>query len=295
MTYLYFERRYRVAVWSFSIFISASIILFALLKGMQYSTGNYMIPTSQTLNNILALSLTLLLAFPGIVEHYNNQWKSAVNENVPTLLRDLSESVKSGIPLIRALEDASTRDYGPISKPLEAAMVRFNLTSDFEGSLKWLGEELIQPAARRMSVILIEAYSTGGRVIEVLNISANLFTSLAEYQSERDAEMRPYTFVVYLGSLVFMGISFIIITQFLVPLTASSVDPLVAQSGLLSNILSIDYYKSILFWAAIIEALFGGLIAGKIRTGRVSAGLIHSVTLLILTVAFFNSYSVKGV
>lgn len=295
MTYLYFERRYRIAVWAFSFFISASIILLALMRGMQYSTGNYMIPTSQALNNTLVLSLTLLLVFPGIVEYYNNQWRSAVNKNVPILLRDLSESVRSGLSLIRALEDASTRDYGPISKPLEAAMVRFNLTSDIEGSLRWLGEELIQPAARRMSIILIEAYSTGGRVIEVLHISANLFTSLAEYQNERDAEMRPYTFVVYLGSLVFMAISFIIIAQFLVPLTASSADPLVAQSGLLNNILSINYYKAILFWAAVIEALFSGLIAGKIRTGRVSAGLIHSVILLLLTVVFFNSFSVKGV
>ena len=294
MTYIYFERRYRIAVWAFSFFISASIILLAMLRGMHHSTGRYMIPTSQALNNTLALSLTLFLVFPGIVEYYNNRWKSAVNENVPMLLRDLSESVRSGLSLTRAIEDASTRDYGPISKPLEAAIVRFNLTSDFEGSLKWLGETLIQPVARRMSIILIEAYSTGGRIIEVLHISSNLFTSLAEYQHERDAEMRPYTFVVYLGSLIFMVISFVIITQFLVPLTASSIDPLIAQSGLLSNILSIDYYKSILFWAAIIEALFGGLIAGKIRTGRVSAGLIHSVLLLIFTVIFFNSFSVNG-
>ena len=295
MTYIYFERRYRIAVWAVSFFISASLILLVLLRGMQYTTGNYMIPTSQAYNNTLVLSLTLLLGFPGIVEYNNNRWRSAVNKNVPILLRDLSESVRSGLSLIRALEDASTRDYGPISKPLEAAMVRFNLTSDIEGSLRWLGDELIQPAARRMSVILIEAYSTGGRAIEILHVSANLFTRLAEYQNERDAEMRPYTFVVYLGSLVFMAISFIVITQFLVPLTASSADPLVAQSGLLSNILSINYYKAILFWAAVIEALFSGLIAGKIRTGRVSSGLIHSVILLLLTVVFFNSFSVKGV
>jgi len=97
-----------------------------------------------------------------------------------------------------------------------------------------------------MSTILIEAYETGGRIIDVLDVGVDLFTSLDEYREERDAQMRPYLL----------------------------------------------YYKAVLMWAAVMEALFGGLVAGKISEGRISVGLIHSVLLLVITVVFFNVFSV---
>jgi hypothetical protein len=39
-------------------------------------------------------------------------------------------------------------------------------------------------------------------------------------------------------------------------------------------------------------SLLGGLIAGKISDGRVAAGLIHSEILLLLTLVFYNLFSV---
>jgi hypothetical protein len=41
-----------------------------------------------------------------------------------------------------------------------------------------------------------------------------------------------------------------------------------------------------------MESVFGGLVAGKIGSGRISAGLLHTVMLLSTTVAFFNVFSV---
>jgi hypothetical protein len=54
----------------------------------------------------------------------------------------------------------------------------------------------------------------------------------------------------------------------------------------------IHFFKSILFWAAGIQAIFGGLVAGKISTGRLSGGLIHVVVLLLTTILFFNMFNV---
>lgn len=91
------------------------------------------------------------------MEYSNSRWLRGIDMNAPRLLRDVTETVQSGVPLFRALEEASTRDYGPISKHLETAMVKFNLTSDLERSLKWLGEILVRPLRKRTTTIIIEA------------------------------------------------------------------------------------------------------------------------------------------
>ena len=50
----------------------------------------------------------------------------------------------------------------------------------------------------------------------------------------------------------------------------------------------ISLLKEILFHATIIQAIFGGLIAGKMSEGKLGAGLKHTVMLLLITfMAFF--------
>jgi flagellar protein FlaJ len=238
------------------------------------------------------MGLIVALVFPAVVEMNNMRWLRAVDKNTPRLLLDVTEEVRSGVPLIQALEEASTRDYGPISKALTRAMVKFKLTSDLEAALKEMSESLMRPVVKRMSTILLEAYETGGLVIEILETSVDLFTNLAEYREERLNQMKPYIFVVYLGTMIFYVISWVILVQFLGPLHTAASDSMLEQTGILRSLLDINYYKSILFWAAVMESIFGGLVAGKIGAGRMSGGLIHTVNLLVLTVAFFNTFNI---
>jgi len=59
-------------------------------------------------------------------------------------------------------------------------------------------------------------------------------------------------------------------------------------ANIVGSMLSISYYKAIVFWAAILEGIMGGLVAGKITDSRIAAGLFHSVFLIIMTYGFFN-------
>jgi flagellar protein FlaJ len=289
---VYLEKREQWMASAGSIFVGLMIFAAILLQGAYVPKAPYWVPLSQRTNNGIILCILLALSLPSVLEYQNSRWLKGVEKNVPLLLRDVSEAVQSGVPLITALEEASVRDYGPVSKPLENSLVRFNLTSDLKGSLKWLGEKLIKPSAKRMSTVLIEAYEAGGRVKDVLEKSVELFTSISDYKEERASQTSPYVAVVYIGNAVFLVISWVVVVRFLQPLSAATADPLVAQSGVLASILDINYYKSILFWASTMGSLLGGLIAGKISDGRVAAGLIHSEILLLLTLVFYNLFSV---
>ena len=289
---MYFDKREQWMASAGSIFVGLVIFAAILLQGVYTPEAPYWVPLSQRTNNGIALCILLALSLPSILEYQNSRWLKAVERNVPYLLRDLSEAVQSGVPLVTALEEASVRDYGPVSKPLENSLVRFNLTSDLRGSLKWLGEKLIKPSAKRMSTVLVEAYEAGGLVKDVLEKSVELFTSISDYKDERASQTSPYIAVVYIGNAVFLIISWVVLVRFLLPLSVATTDPLVAQSSALASILDMDYYKSILFWASTMGSLLGGLIAGKISDGRVAAGLIHSEILLLITLVFYNLFSV---
>ncbi len=236
----------------------------------------------------MAFGLVIAFIFPAIVEFNNYRWGRQVDRNIPRLLRDVAEAVRSGITLPRALEEASERDYGPLSKELEHSISMFILGASWEDSLMSLAQRLRRPSALRLSTILIEAHQTGGKMIEVLDTSVDLFSSLNEYREEQYSNMRPYMMTIYLATIIFLIIAYVVLHQFLTPLYAASTSATVEESGLLKGVLDINYYTSILFWASIIESIFGGIIAGKIGDGTLSAGLYHSVILTVLTLVFFN-------
>ncbi|MCJ7632500.1 type II secretion system F family protein [Candidatus Bathyarchaeota archaeon] len=285
---MYFKKKYRIALWTVSCSVGLFIMLTPIILGFYTPQGPYLIPLSQKVNNTMVLGLVIAFTFPAIVEFNNYRWSRQVDRNLPRLLRDIAEAVRSGITLPRALEEASQRDYGPLSKELENAISMFILGASWEDSLMSLAQRLRCPSALRLSTILIEAHQTGGKMIEVLDTSADLFSSLNEFKEEQNSNMKPYMMTIYMSTIIFLIIAYVVLHQFLAPLYAASSGATTEESGLLKGVLDINYYTSILFWASIIESIFGGLIAGKIGDRVLSAGLRHSVILIIITLAVFN-------
>jgi flagellar protein FlaJ len=268
------------------------IVSLIFISDIYYPQLPYLVPLTQTANNMIATAILVAILPVSIIEYNNNRWMREVDKHIPRLLMDITESIRSSLSLFIALEVAAKRDYGPISEPLEAAVVNLRLTADFDGSMKMLGERLKRPSAKRFVTIMMETYETGGQIIDILETSIEMFTHVAEYRDERDTQIGPYILLVYIGALIFLIISWTIITQFIVPVIEVSAQEHVAQSGILGKILDLEYYRSILFWASLIEGLIGGLVAGKIVHGRIGGGLIHSVILIFVTLAFFNFFGV---
>jgi len=283
---MYFKPRYKQAVYAMSFIIGLAILALIILQGSYRPTLPYIIPLDMKLNYTIVFCILIMITPPAIVEVNNDRWLKQIDKNIARLLMDVTESIRSGMPMIRALEVASKRDYGPITEKLETAVVNFNLTSDLDSSLKWFGDSLVRPSGRRMATILTEAYKSGGRMLDVLDTSIKMFTSIDEFREEKESLISPYILLVYVSSLIFLFIGWVLVAQFLMPLVKSSVNTPGIPS-ILGSMLSISYYKAIIFWAAIVEGLIGGLVAGKITSSRIASGLIHSVFLLLITYGFY--------
>ncbi len=226
---------------------------------------------------------------PAYIEWSNSRYISAVEENLPNLLRDITNEIQSGVPLMFALEGATKNDYGPITEPLLMTMNRINFTADIEGSFSWFGDRLVVPQGKRLSLILTEAYNTGGNLTDILVSSHEIFSILSDFKEERESLSTPYLYVIYLGLFVFLTISWVLITRFLGPISEMVGDQNIQSVDLISGFFNIDYYWAILFWASVMESIVGGLIGGKIKYGKLGRGVIYASIMLSITILFFNS------
>lgn len=263
-------------------------MLSPLLLGLYTPTQPYLIPLSQQVNNTVALGLVILLGFPAVVEVNNYRWARQIERAIPRFLRDVAEAVRSGVTLPRAVEDASQRSYGPLSKELEHVIAMFVLGASWEEAVMSLAKRVNRPAVKRTATILVEANQTGGRMSEVMDASVQLFSSLDEFKEEQLNNIRPYLLTIYMAAAIFLIITYVVLHQFLAPLALSTQSTAIVGASSMSNVLDINYYASILFWASVVESFFGGLIAGKIGERSYLVGLQHSVILIVITLVFFN-------
>ena len=282
---MFFRKNLRAAVWGVSVAVGVIVMLSPLLLGQYSPQAPYLVPLDQRINNTITLGLIIALVFPAVVEYSNYSWIRQVEKAIPRLLRDISEAVRSGMTLAKAVEEASSKGIGPLSKELEHVMVVFVLGASWDEAVMSLAKRVKSATVSRFATILVEANQAGGKMNEVLDVSVELFSSLDEYKEEQYNNMRPYLFTIYLALGIFLIISYVMLYQFLAPLSASQGT---TGGSTIANVLDINYYTSILFWASAVESFFGGFIAGKIGDRSYSAGLRHSVILLSITLIFFN-------
>ncbi len=249
----------------------------------------YLIPLSQKINNWFALTILLGLFFPGVFITLNMRHRERVESTVPVFLKYISEKIQTGVFIVNALEDAIHEDFGPLNKPLEKALSHFHLTNIFSESMELMSKELDVLAADSLCSILVEAYETGGDLEEVLTRSVELFGDVWEYKRKRNAETSQYVAIIYLGVGIFCVMAWMLLVKYFDPLMNIMSDAN-AMNVLSIGQMNLSYQKSVLFWAAMMEALFGGLVAGKISKGKISSGTLHSFILVCLVVIVFNLF-----
>jgi flagellar protein FlaJ len=119
-------------------------------------------------------------------------------------------------------------------------------------------------------------------------------TELQNIEKERKSSLAPYTYTIYISFAVFLGISVILSSQFfsefeVVQEMLLETPGAAEGGGTFTSIASLDIeaLNTILFNMSIIEAVFGGLAAGKIGGGSYVGGIKHIVIMIVMAVVAF--------
>ena len=110
---MYFPKKYRHLVYGVSIAVGVIAGVVVLFSGLYIPVAPYMIPMDMKANYAFVLCILVAIFPPAIVEMNNSRWLQQVDKNIPRILIDITESIRSGLSLIKALEASANRDLRP--------------------------------------------------------------------------------------------------------------------------------------------------------------------------------------
>lgn len=254
------------------IFIGVAIVIFAFDNLVILSDANL-----RHLYDDVALASSIVAIFPPAILYYMNQlWRRSFDAAVPELLRDIVQAEVTGLSVIRAIEEVSKRDYGPLTTELRRAIARMTWGVPFDEAMRTFAKEGGTPLVQRAVSLIIEASKAGGEIRRVLELTMNYIRDTHMMERERATMVRPYIIVSYVAFFIFLAVAVMLQLAFFVPLE----DVMVAGGAVAPVLLSSKESAVFFFRMAMIQGFFCGLIAGKMGEGSVFAGLKHSLILM---------------
>lgn len=221
------------------------------------------------------------------------QRRDSIDRNMPMFLLALLSSVQSGANLIKAIEQAAERNLGALTPELKNLRANISWGTPIEDAFENFAERTGTRVSRRVTVLLEMAMKIGGDVTENLEMIQKHVSEMQNIEKSRKSALQPYTYTIYISFGVFLAVAVLLTTSFFTEIEKVQ-DGLLASGsgteGLFGSLASMEIEKleSALFNMAIIEAVFGGLAAGKIGAGSYVAGTKHVVAMIIISVVAFN-------
>ncbi|AFS80950.1 type II secretion system F domain-containing protein [Candidatus Nitrosopumilus koreensis AR1] len=221
------------------------------------------------------------------------QRRDSIDRNLPVFLLALLSSVQSGANLIKAIEQAADRNLGSLTPELKNLRANISWGTPIEEAFENFAERTGTRVSRRVTVLLEMAMKIGGDVTENLEMIQKHVSEMQNIEKSRKSALQPYTYTIYISFAVFLAVAVLLTTSFFTEIEKVQEGLLAAGSGneglfgSLAN-MEIEKLESALFNMAVIEAVFGGLAAGKIGSGSYVAGTKHVVAMIVIAVIAFN-------
>ena len=230
-----------------------------------------------------------LLLIPALAYHSDRKWRDDIDDHIPSLLREISDAQKTGLPLPRAILEASKHQYGALTPELKKMASKISWGIPFSATLRSLTVTADTPLMKRTSLLILEAERSGGAIEDVFESAHKHVSEVLGLKRERLGAMKPYTWIIYASFIVFALVMIILLYSFFQTLAIQMVDAVQSQedptTALPFNVAGIQL---VFFHLMVIEAIFAGLIAGKMGDGDAKIGLRHSCTLLVICYLFFK-------
>ncbi len=192
--------------------------------------------------------------------------------------------------LTRSIEISSERDYGPLTKELKKLIAKISFRVPLEKALQYFADATGTTLSRRSSMLIAEANKSGGDIQESMESVAKHVQEIQYLERKRRATLRPFIGVMYISFAVFLVTVYLLISSFFKQLANTNFG---GGGGGIGGVgfnfvsLPLDRITTVFLYMAMIEALFAGMVGGKMATGYIKDGLKHAILLMMICFVTF--------
>ncbi len=206
-----------------------------------------------------------------IYDYLKSVREEGILRGITMFLRDLVETRKSGLTPEKCIKSLATRDYGPFTKYVKLIARELSWGFPLRKIMKDISKEITNWLVRVNLFLLVDTIEVGGGTMESLDAMARFSEMINMIENERRSLLKPLLIVPYIGAVVLVAtnIMFLSFANDILSLTGRSI--------------GVTQLYRLILPPAIIDSYFLGLVAGKISSGRVSAGFKHAALLALMS------------
>jgi len=204
-----------------------------------------------------------------------------IEQQFVIFIRELTDSINSGMTLPTALEHCSKKDYMALSPLINDMVAQVQWGVPFRKALKIFSSKTKSTPIKRAITTIVETYKVGGKVSDTLNAVGDSLIEIGKIKEERTASVHSQIITSYLIYFVFIFI-LVILQTFLIPALAMP-EIQGGEAGAQSPISSDSFINFIM-----VQGFFAGLVTGKMAEGSIVAGFKHSILLITTGYTLFS-------
>jgi len=200
--------------------------------------------------------------------------------------RNLVESVETGTSISKSLVNLKKKSFGSLSKHIEKLANQISLGIPLKAALEVFARDVNNPTVSRTITLIGQAERAGGNIGEILGSVAKAVNMTDKLKKERKATIS--TLVVQGYIIFFVFIIIILVMQFyIIPMLSGITDigSLSVGGVETTNVgdTSASDVSQAFIYLLLVQAIFSGLVIGKLSEGEIKAGIKHSFALIVLS------------
>ncbi len=220
-----------------------------------------------------------------------------LEEKFLEFVRAISDSVRTGIPISKAIIEVRDGDYGALSPYVKKLVHQIEWGIPLRDAFMRFAKDTNNALIKRSMAIVIEAEQSGGHIDKVLESVTFSVLQIKKIKEERRANIFSQTMQGYLIFFMFIAIMIVLQVYLLPQLMDVSGSVLTGVTTGYTNpadLTNTTVYPSaidfnvIFIFLILIQGFFTGLMVGKFSEGNLKYGLKHSFILMVVGYTLFT-------
>lgn len=260
-------------ILAFHILVYSGIVIYTLTRYGYLSPEQYAIP-----------AFTIFLILTIIVEAKHRIIRNA-EEKLPEFFTELAMLNESGVSIFDGMKLVSKSGTDVLSREFRNISIYVDLGLPLTKSISRLSYRIRSEIFAKAVPIAVKALETNTSIKDAFTTVSRYVEAELNFRRRLKSSLMPYLAIIYMSVGVFLFVSYLLISKFLVAFSGMDVNVM----GI-SGTIDVELIRQAFMKTVYLVSFLSGIIAGTVSELSVGAGLKHALFLTFMSYVAFTYF-----